>query len=94
MPLADSSQTKSRFYIRLTVADNPGLLAVITGILGAHLISIASFLQKEPADSPGGPVTLVMMTHVASQAAANAAIKAIDQLPITSARSLCLPVMD
>ena len=94
VPLADSSQTKSRFYIRLTVADNPGVLAVITGILGAHLISIASFLQKEPADSPGGPVTLVMMTHVATQAAANAAIKAIDQLPITSARSLCLPVMD
>ncbi|MEN9358872.1 MAG: Homoserine dehydrogenase [Verrucomicrobiota bacterium] len=92
--LADASQTKSRFYIRLTVADNPGVLAVITGILGAHLISIASFLQKEAAEASGAPVTLVLMTHVASQAAATAAIKAIDQLPVTRAPSLCLPVVD
>lgn len=39
-------QTLSRYYMRFFVADEPGVLSQITGILGKHGISIASIIQR------------------------------------------------
>ena len=40
-------QTVSRFYVRFTVHDEPGVLATIASILSNHSISVDSLIQKE-----------------------------------------------
>ena len=68
LALADSAQMESRFYLRLVVADRPGVLELIAKILASHQISIASELQKE-RDFQGGAVPLIIVTHEAREAA-------------------------
>lgn len=53
-------ETVSKFYIRFSVKDIPGVLARITAILSAHRISVASMLQKESVEGETG---IEMMTH-------------------------------
>ncbi|MFH1706842.1 MAG: homoserine dehydrogenase [Planctomycetota bacterium] len=53
-------ETVSRFYVRFTVKDVPGVLAGIAAILNANRISVASLLQKE---SSAGETGIEMMTH-------------------------------
>ncbi len=71
----------SRFYLRLTVLDEPGVLAQITGVLGQNQISISSLIQHEPCSEKNPRlVPLVIMTHEAREGAASKAIKQIEQL--------------
>jgi homoserine dehydrogenase len=54
---------ESRFYIRLNVTDQPGVLADIAAILRDQQISIESFLQR--GRNPDQPVPIVIITHEA-----------------------------
>src|SRR4030042_4322870 len=45
MPMAE---IKTRYYMRMSVADQPGVLAQISKILGDHAISISSVIQHAP----------------------------------------------
>ena len=56
---------RSRFYLRLLVADKPGVLADVTRILADEQISISSVVQHEAPEGDGGPVPLVIVTHYA-----------------------------
>ena len=47
------------FYLRLRVADRPGVLSRITRILGDYEISIEALLQKDPEQ---GIATIVITT--------------------------------
>lgn len=58
--VADPSLATGRYYLRLVVDDTPGVLAQITGVMGAHGMSIASVWQHE---SEEGASPLVIMTH-------------------------------
>ena len=40
------SEVETRYYLRLDIADQPGVLAQIAEVLGSHLISISSVIQK------------------------------------------------
>jgi homoserine dehydrogenase len=95
-PLASPDQIKSRYYLRFTIADRPGVLARLAQILGDHKISIASVIQHDPGDDEpdGSPVPLVMMTHLAIQADIHAALRVIDHLDVVHAPSVCLGVED
>lgn len=63
MPPGD---VRTRFYLRLLVADRPGVLADVARILAKHHISISSVIQHEaPEDHEGDTVALVIMTHAA-----------------------------
>ena len=78
-------QTTGRYYMRFFVADEPGVLSQITGILGNHAISIASIIQHEPtSDQQPRQVPLVIMTHEANEKAAAAANDEIRMLPSVS----------
>ena len=70
------SQVRSRYYLRFTIADRPGVLAAIAQVLGEHGISIASVIQHDPGDDapPDAPVPLVIMTHLAVEADLTAAL--------------------
>ncbi len=57
-----------RYYLRMTVADQPGVLAAIARILGEASISIASVIQQE-VDETAGSAEIVITTHRARESA-------------------------
>ncbi len=88
-------QTLSRYYMRFFVADEPGVLSQITGILGKHGISIASIIQHEPTSQLQlRQVPLVIMTHEANEKAASLANEEIRKLESVSQESVKLRVME
>ena len=89
--LRDPTLTPSRYYLRLLVQDHPGVLAEVTGILGKHDISIASVIQHEPE---GENVPLVIMTHEATEGAAQAATGEIDSLDWTKTSTVRMRVLE
>ena len=92
--LVASDQVRSRYYIRFTIADRPGVIAAIARVLGDHAISIASLIQHDPGDDapPDAPVPLVMMTHLAVEAHLIDSLRVIDGLDVVRAPSVCLGV--
>lgn len=66
----------ARYYVRLTVADRPGVLAGIAGALGSNEVSIASVIQFE-ADAAAGTAELVLTTHRANGGALQRSIDAM-----------------
>lgn len=69
---------ETRYYMRFTVTDRPGVLAKIAGILGRHHISIASVHQKERATARIVPV--VITTDEAKESNVRAALQIIDRM--------------
>jgi homoserine dehydrogenase len=63
----------TRYYIRLAIADQPGVLAQIARTLGDHHISIASAIQKQ-ADESAQAAEIVIMTHPALEKAVQDAL--------------------
>ena len=86
-----------RFYLRLKVADKPGVLSEITAVLRDHGLSVASMLQK---DSPAAgsaeaqPVSLVITTHRAESMKMQAALGDIAQLTAVFETPTALPILD
>lgn len=78
-------RVRSRFYLRLQVADRPGVLADITRILADEEISISSLVQHEAEEEGGGPVPLVVVTHYASTGRFRKALERLNRLPTTAA---------
>ncbi|MFM7411787.1 MAG: ACT domain-containing protein, partial [Planctomycetota bacterium] len=81
-----------RHFLRIRVTDQPGVLSQITGILGGHGISIASVIQRDPADHEGVP--LVIMTHACGTSAVAKAVAHIDASDVVSGGTICLGVLD
>ena len=71
------SEIRTRCYVRLQALDRPGVMALVSGILGRHGISIASVSQKE-VDQPSVP--MVILTHQAREAAIQQALTEIGEL--------------
>ena len=69
---------KSRYYLSLQVADEPGVLARITNILAAWNISISSVVQKERKGEEN--VSLVILSHLSEEKSMKAAISEINAL--------------
>lgn len=69
---------ESKYYIRLSALDKPGVLAAISGILAKFGISIASVSQKEKSRSQVVPV--VMVVHNAREKDIRLALSAIGRL--------------
>ena len=75
------SEIETRYYMRMNVADQPGVLAQLAEVLGNHLISISSVIQKE-ADSLAQTAELVIMTHSAREAAMQQALEELRHLAV------------
>lgn len=80
VPIANMLQFKTRYYLRFSVVDKPGVLAKISGVLGKYEISIASVIQHKARES--GNVPLVMMTHLAEEGNLQKALAEIKQLDV------------
>jgi homoserine dehydrogenase len=85
LSLADIS---TRYYLRLIVADEPGVIAQVTKVLGDHGISLTSVLQKEDVVLDEAVerryAELVLMTHRANEAAMQRAVALIAKLSVVA----------
>ncbi|HAK63803.1 MAG: homoserine dehydrogenase [Pseudomonadota bacterium] len=74
------------YYVRLTVVDQPGVMAGITAIMAEHGVSIDSIIQR--ARAPGEGVPVVIITHETEEADMNrvlaqlAALKQMREPPV------------
>ncbi len=80
----------SRYYLRLSVMDRPGVLAQIANILGRARIGISSVIQPEGHE--GAVVPLILMIHDARDAALRAALKQITRLSIVKEKPIMIRV--
>ncbi len=78
-PILPIAEVRTAYYLRLRVADKPGVLADITRILADAQISIGAFLQKEPAVGTHA-TDIIMLTHNTIEKRVDAAIARIEAL--------------
>ncbi len=76
----------SKYYLRLHVKDEAGVLAQITKLFGDNSISIATMLQKEVQ---GGTANLLFSTHEAKEGDIQTLLTKIEALDFIT----CKPVM-
>ena len=69
--------------MRVTVSDQPGVLARLAQALGDHDVSIAAVSQKE-SDAERKTAELVIMTHRAREGAMQTALATIAALPVVA----------
>ena len=77
------AELESAYYMRLTCADQAGVLAQIARILGDGNISIATVIQKD-TDPGSGTAQLVITTYPAREAAVQTALGAVAQLGVVA----------
>jgi homoserine dehydrogenase len=80
----------SRYYLRFSALDKPGVLSKIAGILGNHNISITSVIQK--GRMVGETVPLVVLTHEATGKDMRQAIAEIDKLQVVTRKTVIIRV--
>jgi len=67
----------TRYQVRLLVADLPGVLAQVAGVVGDHGVSIDTVRQTGPSE---GTAELLLTTHAAREASLAATIAAVRTL--------------
>ncbi len=88
-------EERSRFYLRLATIERPGILAVITKILGDHDISISAIIQKEhPTAADGQTIPIVILTRAALEGNVREAVAEINALDVTRGDTVVLHVED
>ncbi len=92
VPVLPIEALETFYYIRIMAADRPGVLSIISGILGEHDISIQSVTQKGRKTT--GPVPIVMLTHRAREAAVQQALKKITGLEVTAEPPMLIRIED
>jgi homoserine dehydrogenase len=92
LPIKPVGESVSKFYLRFSVVDRPGILAKIAGALGENGVSIRSVIQTAKKD--GAPVPVVIVTHEAREMDVRKALEVIDALKITSESVRLLRIED
>jgi len=87
-------QIRTNYYFRFTVADRPGVLSRISGILGANDISIATVIQKGRMQMQKGGVPIVMTTYKAREKDVRRALEDIDRLDIVMGKTMLIRIED
>ncbi|MBI3307276.1 MAG: homoserine dehydrogenase, partial [Candidatus Omnitrophica bacterium] len=90
LKIKNISSILSRYYLRFHIVDQPGMLAKISRVLGAHRISISDVIQRER--KAGGVVPLILITHDAHEHDVRTAIRQIDRLHIVRGKSQVLRI--
>lgn len=81
----------SRYYLRFSAVDKPGVLAAIAGALGKYNISIESMIQTGRS---GDYVPIVFITHEAAEQDILAALTEIDRLDMIKDKSNLIRIED
>ncbi len=86
LPMAE---VETRYYLRLAVSDQPGVLADITRILADRQISIEAMIQREPVEGEA-QTDIIMLTHRTREKHIDAAIALIEALAVVKSRVIRL----
>jgi len=81
LPILPIGEVECGNYLRLRVADQPGVLAEITRILADRNISIDALLQREPEEGED-QTDLIILTHVCREQDVLNAMDVIGKLPV------------
>jgi homoserine dehydrogenase len=92
IPVLPVDEIFTHYYIRFSAEDRPGVLSKISGILGDFDISIKSVHQK--GRETGGPVPIVMLTHLAKEADVQNALTKITSLDVVSDQPVLIRIED
>jgi homoserine dehydrogenase len=74
--IAKIGETKTRYLIRLNVADKPGVLESVAHVFASHQVSIQTVRQSGAGDK----AELIVMTHISSESALSATVKDLSKL--------------
>lgn len=97
---ADTAAHVGRFYLRVMVADRPGVLAELTAALRDAEVSIESLIQRGPpaagsgSNQTGGEVHVVMVTHAVRQSAIAAALDRMATSNSVTAPPMMMHILD
>jgi homoserine dehydrogenase len=83
-PVLPMGEVVTSYYLRLRVADQAGVLAMVTGLLASAEISIDAVLQREADEvsGEGGTQTdLIILTHDCQEARMDKALALMQSLP-------------
>lgn len=86
-PLRHFDEVSVRYYIRMNLINNPGVLAKVAGILGRNGISIASVIQKESV--VGEAVPVIFLTQEACEKDFKKALGEIADLDVVGDKTVC-----
>ncbi len=81
IPVRDHSETVTKFYVRMLVADRPGVLAQIAKAFGDSDVSIESVIQKETGEKGA---ELVFITHPVKEINLQKAVADIRELEVVN----------
>ena len=91
LPIKPIGESISRYYLRFSAVDKPGVLAAIAGALGRYNISIESMIQTGRS---GDYVPIVIITHEAAERDILAALAEIDGLEMIRESSHLIRIED
>jgi homoserine dehydrogenase len=74
-------EARVRYYVVLSVLDQPGVLSAVAGVFGGHGVSIASVRQE----GKGEEASLALVTHVAEEGAHQATFSDLERLDVVRA---------
>ena len=77
LKIAPMGETKTRYLIRLNVADKPGVLESVAHVFAFHSVSIQTVRQTGAGDK----AELIIMTHTSTESALSATVKELGKLP-------------
>lgn len=92
IPVIPIDEISMHYYFRFAALDRPGVLSKIAGILGDNDISIQSVHQK--GRQTKGSVPVVMLTHIAKEAAVKKALLDISKLDIVGDKPVLIRIED
>lgn len=90
--LAPPESIRSRYYLRLTVKDEPGVLARVAAAMARQKVSIASVIQT-PSDREGA-ASLVLTTHESNERAMGTTLKQFKRLSAVLGEPVLLRIGD
>lgn len=89
--LLPAGTQRSEWYLRFTVADQPGVLGQLAGALGSRGIGIAAVIQRQRAKGSEA-VPVVIVTHEAPESAVLDAVSELRAQGFTRAGMQVLPI--
>ena len=90
LTLKNSAEITSKYYLRFSVLDKPGVLAEITKLFGEHDISIETILQRPSATES---VNLLLSTHVAVERNIQDVIAISEKLDFVTAKPVMIRIV-
>ncbi len=94
LPVKPMSDIVSKYMLRFSARDLPGVLGTITSALGRHGISISSMVQTAHKADDAAPVPIVITTHEAQEGAVQAALTEIDNLDFICEKTSFIRIED